>query len=144
MANVKSMDVDVIVTRASNPKGVTFDLDDGHGKTNTLDFDNNGHPGIMVYFNIVDDSKNPTGLTFKPTPSNALWVNQGTPPVCPTGPSTWDQFVPLSVEQGGKQLMVYFRNMNPNVQFAFTLWFLWPDGTAVDYDPIGNGNNGPR
>lgn len=147
MAKVKEMDVDVIVTRASNPKGVSFALDAGKGRAQRIELKNEKHPGIMLYFNIVDDPQNPTGLTFKPTPSNALWVNsQDT--TCPTTASVWNQFVPLSVEDPdnvGKntQLIVYCRNKVIK-EFAFTLWFLWPDGREVDYDPIGDGQNGLR
>lgn len=142
MQKAKNMEIDVIVTKANNPKGVTFELDAGNGKTQSLDFKNDKHPGIMIYFNIVDPDK--TGLLFKPTPSNALWVeSQGTPPACPASPSTWNQFVPLSVERNGKQLIVYNRNKSQK-QFAFTFWFDWPDGTSVDYDPIGNNQNGQR
>jgi hypothetical protein len=148
MPNVKNMQVDVIVTKDTNPKGVSFALDAGKGKKQTIDFDNDKHPGVMVYFNIVeDDPQNPTGLVFKPTPSNCLWVDSQST-TCPPGPCVWNQFVPLSVEDPGKtgkntQLIVYCRNKTVK-QFAFTLWFLWPTGREVDYDPIGNGNNGQR
>jgi hypothetical protein len=148
MQHAKDMDVDVIVTRGpGGPKDVSFDLDAGGGKTNSLTFKNDNHPGVMVYFNFVDDAKNPTGLEFKPTPSNCLWVDSKST-TCPPGACVWNQFVPLSVEDPHKkgkntQLIVYCRNMTIK-SFAFTLWFLWPDGTPQPYDPIGNGSNGPR
>jgi len=145
MPRAKNMDIDVIVTRDSgSPKGVSFGLNAGHGKTHTVRFDNDHHPGIMVYFNIKDPDD--TGLEFKSTPSNAVWVNSlGTG--CPTTQCIWNQFLPLSVEEdsAGKktQLIVYCRNKAVK-DFAFTLLFNWPDGREVDYDPIGNGSNGPR
>lgn len=143
MAEVKTMDVDVIVTRdPRDPKVVTFDLDAGNGKTNTLDFHNNGHPGNLVYFNFVDDKKNPTGLTFQQDPQDALWVQVGKSN--PPKDAKWPGFVPLSVENNDTRLIVYNRNLKSGVQFKFTLWFRWPDGTPEPYDPIGNDNNGAR
>lgn len=145
MAVVKTMDIDVIVKKAANPKGVSFELKTGNNPPGQdVEFKNEGHPGVLVYFTI-DDSKDSTGLQFKPTPGNALWVNsQGS--ACPTKQSVWNGFVPLSVEQrAGKnlRLLAYCRNVVQK-KFAFTLWFLWPDGKEVDYDPIGDGLNGPR
>jgi len=145
MPNVKKMDIDVIVTKDGSPKGASFALDNGAGKVHEVKFINNKHPGFLIYFNIQDPDG--TELQFKPTPSNALWVNSlGT--VCPAGPCVWNQFVPLSVEDPYKtgkntQLIVYCRNKTIK-KFAFTLWFLWPDGTAIDFDPIGDGQNGSR
>lgn len=142
MPKVKHMDVDILVTKGpGGPKDVSFELDAGNGKTNQLDFKNDKHPGVLVYFNIVD--RDQTGLQFKPVPSEALWVVEGSPPTCPTKPSSWDQFVPLSVERQGKQLLVYNRNQSQK-EFAFSFWFLWPDGTPVDFDPVGNNQNGLR
>lgn len=143
MSDVRNKEVDIIVTKANNPKGVDFILDPRKGKpkSNRVKFNNKGHPGILVYFNIEDDDN--TGLVFKPNPGDALWVD-GTGPNCPPPDgSTWDQFIPLSVEKDGKQLIVYNRNLNEQ-EFAFMFWFLWPDGTEVDYDPIGDNANGIR
>ena len=141
MPNAKNMNVDVIVTNGpGGPTDVTFDLDDNGVKTNTLTFKNDKHPGIIVYFNINDPDG--TGLLFQPVPGDALWVNsQGT--ACPTTPSVWNQFVPLSVEKAGKQLIVYCRNLAQQ-KFSFALRFLWPNGNGIDYDPIGDGQNGLR
>jgi hypothetical protein len=141
----KNMDIDVIITPDASPKGVKFKLD-GPGKTgpDEFQFKNDKHPGVLVYFNIKDPQD--TGIRFKPTPSTALWVRAATGttlPPCPTSPSTWVQFVPLSVEDDGKQLIVYNRNWNAKL-FRYTLWFEWPDGTPVDHDPIGDNANGIR
>ena len=145
MPRAKNMNVDVVVSKAKNAKGVSFALKTGKKRAaHRVRFENDRHPGVMVYFNIKDPNR--TGLEFKQEPSQALWVNsQGTE--CPTNACHWDQFVPLSVEKNiagkYKQLIVYCRNEQIK-EFAFTLWFLKPDGTAVDYDPIGDGNNGLR
>lgn len=150
MPRAKDMNVDVIAIKdPASPHGVRFEL--GHGQPNPqrVGFDNDGHPGVMVYFNLKDRSR--TGLEFKPTPSSALWVNSHGP-VCPPGSCAWNGFLPLSVEKKGKkqkhkQLIVYCRNEEKK-EFGFTLWFRrpavgggWED---VDYDPIGDGNNGLR
>lgn len=111
-------------------------------------FRNGGHPGVMIYFDI-DDRAN-TGLTFQPVPGDAIWAAPDengwpAPPACPVvAPAPWSELVPLSVERGGNQLIVYFRNTNPDVHFPFALRFVDPDGNGVNYDPIGDGANGLR
>jgi hypothetical protein len=144
MPHAKNMEIDVIVTKDAGPKGVSFVLGGPGTKPHEVKFENNKHPGVMVYFNIKDPDG--TGTEFLPTPSNCLWVNsQDT--TCPATASVWNQFVPLSVEDPDKtgkntQLIAYCRN-KVEKKFAFTLWFLGPNG-PVDYDPIGDGANGQR
>lgn len=144
----KDMNVDIVITQGpSGPKDVKFALDPGGDR---LEFKNDNHPGVMVFFSI--DDRAGSGLSFQPEPTDALWVAPpiGTgapPPSCPNRPSSWQGFVPLSVEEDshGKntRLIAYFRNQNEE-KCRFALRFLWPDGEPEDYDPIGDGMNGLR
>ena len=115
-----------------------FEFNGGNGP-DKIRFDNNHHPGIMVYFKIKDTGR--TGLLFPPAPCHALSVNPGTSN--PPQGQQWDGFVPLSVENEQRKLLVYCRNGSPPTQFKFTLHFTGPDGPK-DWDPIGDGLNGPR
>ncbi|HEY0628305.1 MAG TPA: hypothetical protein VGD23_03160 [Sphingomicrobium sp.] len=142
MPYVRNKSISVVIPANAVPP---FELNENNGKGpgQKVDFKNSGHPGIVVYFNIRDPHN--TGLVFQPVPGDALWV---APPgqACPTSASAWEEFVPLSVEKkAGKnvQLIAYYRNQQQE-QFNFALRFLKPDGTPVDYDPIGNGMNGLR
>jgi hypothetical protein len=144
---VRDKSIRVIMTADPKaPDGVRFTLNanNGNGPVQQVRFDNNGHPGILVYFNIEDDDN--TGLLFQPVPSDALWVNYSAPgapaPPCPINPAAWDGFIPVSVEDNGNQLIVYCRNLDKQF-FRFALRFLGPNG-PVNYDPIGDGNNGMR
>ena len=142
MPNVRDKDIWIVVKRAKNPKGVEFIMDHSRFKANShrVTFNNKGHPGLLVYFNIDDEDE--TGIVFKPNPEEALWVD-GTGPNCPPPDnSKWEQFVPLSVEKDGTQLIVYNRNLERR-EFGFMFWFLL-DGKEVDYDPIGDNANGLR
>jgi hypothetical protein len=131
MPKTKDMDIDVFITKdGSPPDGFTFGF--GPDKKNSLDFKNEKHPGVMCYFNIDPNSN--AGLSFQPDPANALQVDN---------PPGGKQLVPLSVEQDGKQLIAYCRNLNVE-QYKFTLGFVDKDGKAVPWDPIGNDNNGLR
>jgi hypothetical protein len=146
---VRNKTVWVVTTPNPNPPGgYTFGLsENGSNPKQQISFENENHPGSVVYFKIRDDAN--TGLLFQPNPANALWVAGGVPgaplpPPCPVNPSASEQFVPLSVENGGQKLIVYCRNKDPNVLFRFALRFVAPDGRAINYDPIGDGQNGPR
>lgn len=158
MANVKIKDIDVVITEDPDaPNGIAFALNahNGNGQVQRVAFNNSRHPGIIIHFNIDDDDD--TGLVFQPVPGDAIWAAPpGTawpdPPDCPADPPPpWSELVPLSVEEdrdgNNTQLIVYFRNSNPDVHFNFALRFLrlvegvWQE---VNYDPIGDGNNGLR
>lgn len=144
----KDMDVDVVITQGpAGPKDVKFALRPGGDR---LEFKNDNHPAVMVFFNIDDHAK--SGLFFQPDPAKALWVAAPTgpgapPPSCPNSSSAWQGFVPLSVEQDSHgrntRLIAYVRNLSVE-QCRFALRFLWPDGTPENYDPIGDGKDGPR
>ena len=132
MQKAKDMEVDVIFTPGANPP---FALQENHGHAGQqISFKNEHHPGVVVYFTIKDADEN--GLEFRAEPSQALTVDN---------PPGGNQLVPLSVEQDhgrNVQLISYCRNWNPE-KFKFSLHFM-QNGAAVDYDPIGDGNNGPR
>lgn len=138
----KGMDVDVVITQGSGgPMDLRFAMRPGGDR---LQFKNDNHPGVMVFFNI--DDRAGSGLLFQPAPADALWVARPGQP-CPTSSSNWEGFVPLSVERDAHgrntRLIAYFRNLKEE-QCRFALRFLKADGTTVDYDPIGDGLNGPR
>lgn len=132
----KIMTVKVEITKqAGSP--VAFAFQDNPGDANKITFENEDHPGFLIYFKIKDVNR--TGLRFRPDPEDALWVQLGGAP-----PAPWTGFVPLSVENEGKKLIVYCRNEEDG-QFKFTLRFRRPDGTwDEDWDPIGDGLDGPR
>lgn len=147
MPYVRNKSISVVMTKdPTSPGGVNFALNEneGNGPAQKAIFHNKKHPGLVVYFNIRDPDD--TGLLFRPDPADAMWV---APPgkLCPTSPSTWEGFIPLSVEKDGDgrntQLIAYFRNLKQQ-SCQFALRFLWPDGTGIDYDPIGDGQNGLR
>lgn len=154
MPKAKDMDIDVVITNKPGGGGYDFALDanNGKGSVQEVKFENDRHPGVMVYFNIRDVAQ--SGLTFEPSPDKALWVTPpkgptAPPPACPNGAAPWDGFVPLSVEQdkNGKntQLIAYFSNWNSNKgKCTFALRFVDSSGKSVPYDPIGDGANGLR
>ena len=151
MPYVRNKSISVVIT--NGPNGLEFALNEnnGNGPVDEVIFKNEKHPGLVVYFNIRDTAN--SGLTFQPCPGDALWVNAPTgptapPPVCPPGAMGWEGFVPLSVEADkdgnpNMQLIAYLRNLNKG-KCKFVLRFVDTNGAPVDYDPIGNGSNGPR
>lgn len=145
MAYPKNDTIKVVITSnptPGNPNGVAFALKESNagGPVQAIHFKNDQHPGTMVYFKIDDQAK--SGLLFQQDPKDALWVQVGNNN--PPAGATWPGFVPLSVENDDTRLIVYNRNLVAGVQFKFTLRFRWPNGNAIDYDPIGNDNNGLR
>ena len=153
MAKPRTKNVNVVYNPDTVPP---FGLQDSanHPLKHEISFHNGGCPGVMVYFNLLDPTN--TGIEFKEALNDALWVQAAAqvmpPPPCPIPCSTWEGFVPLSVEedQTGRrtQLIVYCRNRLQQQKFRFTLWFRQPAAGGgwqdIDYDPIGDGNNGLR
>ena len=140
----KNWAIKVVITREDPGDPITFRFEDhGNAAPDRIRFENDDHPGFMVYFKIKDTSKNKTGLRFRPDPDDALRIDQvnGNPP-----PNLkWPGFIPISVENEGRKLIVYCRNLVRNEEFKFTLRFARPDGTLhKDWDPIGDGLDGPR
>lgn len=92
--------------------------------------------GFLVLFNVDDGG---TGCRFLPKPDDALWVHDIQ--VCPTSSCNWPEFRPIAVLNDGATLMVYNANSYPH-GFAFTLRFNIPGCGLVEFDPIGNNQNG--
>lgn len=136
----KNMTVKVVISRANPGAPVTFAFDDNPGEEDRIEFLNDDHPGFFVYFKIKDVNK--TGLRFRLKPKDALWVALGNQ--CPPDGAQWPGFIPLSVENEGRKLIVYCRNEDEE-EFRFALRFRRLDGALEeDWDPIGDGLDGPR
>jgi len=131
-----------VVINKNPAGGYLFALDENNGKgpVHEIKFKNENHPGTMVYFKLDDPDE--TGLVFQPDPAQAMWVALGLNN--PPAGAKWPGFIPLSVEDDGTRLMVYNRNLTKNTKFKFTLRFKDSGGQAVEYDPIGNDQNGSR
>lgn len=151
MPYVRNKTIRVIIKAdAGHPDGVRFEMNtnNGQGPVQKVKFENKKHPGLVVYFNIEDPDN--TGLLFPPVPGDALWANfsppnDPNPPPCPdpnNPPPPWPGFIPVSVEDNQRQLIVYCRNLDKQL-FKFALRFVGPNG-PVNYDPIGDGADGPR
>lgn len=142
MGNFPKTDTIRVIINKNSAGGYEFALDEnnGVGPVQKLKFKNGGHPGIMINFKIYDPDD--TGLVFQPDPAQAMWAALGSsnPPAGAKLPG----FVPLSVEGDGERLLVYNRNWQAGVEYKFTLRFQKPGGGAVEYDPIGNDQNGSR
>jgi hypothetical protein len=146
-------DIDIAVTKLSAPTpewpdGYQFEMEEGGKKIGKkVDFKNNGHPGFIVMFTIVDKDK--TGCQFLPDLDDAMWVQpSGLPdPPCPSSPAYWGQFRAIDVinhakDDRYKTLMVSNKN-DYQQMFAFTLRFEIPGHhKVVEFDPVGNNQNG--
>lgn len=161
MANRKPEIVDIKVevkppTNPTYPCNVSFKLtggkpgkvtctDKGGGKFSVkFENKNQGGPpneeianGFIILFNI--DDTHGTGCKFLPDRDDAMWVQDIT--VCPTSQCYWPEFTAIAVLNDGATLMVY--NANSYEQdFAFTLRFAIPGCGVIEFDPIGNNQNG--
>lgn len=155
----KFMDIDITVSKLSAPTkewpdGYKFEMSDekGKGLGKKVDFKNDKHPGFIVLFTLVEgDKHNPTGCQFLPDLDDAMWVQpSGLPdPPCPSSPAYWGQFRAVDVVDHSKTerfrtLIVYNKNGFEQM-FAFTLRFEIPGySKVVEFDPVGNNQNGDR
>lgn len=142
------VDIEVIVTpQTGNPSNMEFSFPTKlsgkvkHWKESSdnmyhVKFQNQGAGGFIVLFNIENDQN--TGCRFHHDPAKAMYCHGH--PSCPTGPSSWEQFVPVGVINDGKTLVVFNRN-NPAHDFGFTLRFTTDYGDR-EFDPIGEDANG--
>src|SRR3990170_7804258 len=152
MAAPKRVTIEVnVINDPSKPGRVWFELGYKHVFSGQkLKFQNEDHPGFWVHFNIVDDIG--SGCTFLPNLLDAMWVEpiSSTPPYsCPTAPVHWGEFQATgyggNVNHPDYTTLVVRNFKDTPTLFAFTLRFHkpgWP--TPIDYDPIGDNQNGPR
>lgn len=146
MSNAKNENVTVILTRdPSWPDGIKKEFQSNLGNGNRLTFKNNKHPGFRVNF-VISDPDN-TGYLFPQDIQKALWskeIPDGSNE-CLTAPAYWDGFKAVGVSADFKTLTVSDPNRKKQ-RFTFTLRFtLDPiQGNCIDWDPIGNDQNGPR
>jgi hypothetical protein len=130
----RDRDYTITVSRQGGPCDVGFVLNPPG-----LTFSNGGRPGFFVYFDVVDGD-GVEGCKFHA--DDPMWVQDI--PECPAQQCEWQQFKAVGLINDGKTLVV--RNKNEiSKQFGFTLRFDVPGcGQVVEFDPIGNNQNGPQ
>ena len=137
MAQEKNVDVTIIAEADNSPDGISFRLESDLGNGDRLTFENDKKGDTFrVSYHLNDGN---LGLKFRPRPDDAMWVVEGGP--CPTSPATNDQYKPIQVSTDGKMLVVLNKN-GFAAEYVYTLRFLKPDGTGVDWDPIVDNRNG--
>jgi len=150
MAAPETVQVDVRILAnpiPPGPNGGGFELISGIWSNNMLNFRNNGHPGFIVIFNIVDETPAPA-FRFAANLDQALWVRPfiGPGEDCPGAQCKWSQFEAQAVTGNGQRLIV--RNRNEYTQrFGFVLNVTKNAngvGALQAIDPIGNNQNGPQ
>ena len=113
------------------------------GPNGELIFENEGHSGFFVYF----DLKDPNDLRFKFPPNNkmndAVWSKLGVG-ACPDT-EAWEIFDPRSVTNKGMTLKVRNTNVGSEVgKFGYTLRVTKDGGASyLPLDPGGDNKNGP-
>jgi hypothetical protein len=140
------------VSKAGTAGDVTVARNPASAPRQTLTFKNKEHPGFIVLFNIVDRGR--TGIQFLPDPDDAMWVQPSdlSDPPCPTSPAYRTQFMAIDIADdrvGGNrvrnQTLVVSNKNTQDQMFGFTLRFEIPGcPTVVEFDPIGNDQNGQR
>jgi hypothetical protein len=151
MAQPATVDAEVRITAVPGPPGpVVFTMRSGIGEgtpQSPLNFRNNGHPGFIVKFDIIDVAGGPV-MRFPDDPNDALWVRPIIEPgnECPVAQCSWSQFEPQTVTGNNQTLIV--RNRNEFTQkFGFILNLEQIPGAGPPFwsvDPIGNNQNGPQ
>ena len=143
----ETVHVDVVITQNPIPAGGGFQLRSRIFADGMLNFRNQGNPGFIVIFNIVDETPAPV-FRFAADLDQALWVRPfiGAGEDCPAAQCQWGQFDAQTVTGNGQTLIV--RNRNEFTQkFGFVLQVTKdPAGLAnlQQIDPIGNNQNGPQ
>ena len=113
------------------------------GPGGELIFENDGHSGFFVYF----DLKDPNKLGYKFPPNNkmndAVWSRLGEG-ACPDT-EAWEIFDPRSVTNQGMTLRVRNTNVGSDVgKFGYTLRVTKDGGASyLPLDPGGDNKNGP-
>lgn len=154
MTSPRLVDINVsLIHHPTKPGNVDFDpessvrVSNSKGGRHKFQFDNRGHPGFTVRFNIVD---NQFGYRFPDCPDDALWVcpidSEDDP--CPDRECHWPGFHAVSVESdddGERNRRLVVCNPNRESQlFAFTLRLTRDSDPKkfILYDPIGDDRNG--
>ena len=126
----------------------TTDLPMGLG--NVLYFNNHGHPGFLVHYDLQDPTHGylfPEAALFPPSPPKqnlrqALFSHGQTG--CPTAVGQWGQFTAEDVTNSGKTLVVWNKNQTQH-DFGYTLRVTNDRGaTYLPLDPGGVNQNGSR
>ncbi len=115
------------------------------GPNNELTFANNGKPGFLIEYHLVNPPSN-YRFPVNSIPNNlqeALYSAVGTDP-CPNVPGQWCDFTAQTVKDQGLTLVV--RNRNDSVaQFGYVLRVTNDDGANyLPLDPGGFNQNGPQ
>lgn len=135
----------------------TDDSKIGKKKGKELTFENEGHDGFEITFEIEDDTSPRQGFKFmddvkgpdgKSDPNHTpMWVKtvEDFDESCPNH-ELWDQFETVSVTGNNTKLQI--RNWNfdeKKFKFAFMFSRTPHEGSyQIMYDPDGNNQNGPR
>lgn len=154
MSNSRKVDVDVYIDDPKSKPPIFRVV--GSPKNNPplpigpdreLEFENNGHKGFRIHFNLQGDTH---GFFFPPNSKKreAIWSEFGSEE-CPKGPDgVWEVFKPIEVKkvaQERRTLVVHNKNECEDVgQFLYTLRVTKDKGvTYLPLDPGGNNKNGP-
>lgn len=114
------------------------------GPNGELIFQNAGHPGFFVHFDLQDP--NNLGYSFPPQQKikEAVW-SELVDGACPKAPGKWDVFDARNIDNKGMTLVVHNPNQAPVLgKFGYTLRVTKDGGlTYLDLDPGGDNQNGP-
>lgn len=113
------------------------------GPNGELIFENDGHPGFFIHFNLIDKS----GLGYKFPPQkkirSAVWSELGVDR-CPQD-GKMEVFDPRNVEKNGMTLIVHNPNAGKAVGKFYYMLRVTNDGGSsyLPLDPGGTNKNGP-
>ena len=144
MADPKEVHVKVFLHPTSNPKFHFETSDLPLGPDNSLTFENHGHPGFYVHYDLQEPIHGHLfpGDTIDDHLDEALFSKAQSS--CPSTKGQWGQFKAKEVTNQGKTLIVHNQNQS-KVQFGYTLRVTDDHGTTyLPLDPGGLNQNGPR
>ena len=143
--NKATVDVTILLGQTPNFSFATNDTNIQIGPDNVITFANNGRPGFLIDYRLVNP---PGGYVF---PGNqvannlaeALWSAVG-PDGCPNTAGQWQQFQAKSVKSQGLILEVWNRN-ECEAQFGYVLRVTNDNGASyLALDPGGFNQNGSQ